>query len=373
MITTNSVQGGVGGAGGNNRSLNLPAAPGGPGGDGLGGAVFSGGLGLSEFVRCTLLGNTAEGGLGGIGGGPGSGGSNRGGGPGGAGGAGGGAALFTSASATLENVTLAGNRAGGGSGGAGRGGSPSGPGGAGGAASGGALGGSLILRSCTVSDNFASGSLGGTGNVAGVSGPAVGGINATNLDVLNTIIAGNTGSASSPDIAGAVSSQGWNLIGITDGSSGWTTNDFLGNSTFPLPALLSPCQDNGGPVWTMGPLANSPARDKGRSGLATDARGGIRIVDFPNVANAPGGDGSDIGALEVDSLFRILSITKSNTFARVRFKSDPGNTYTLQQTSVVTNRTWTNLVGTLTGTGQELEATDNGPLPPWRFYRVRSN
>ena len=186
------------------------------------------------------------------------------------------------------------------------------------------------------------------------------------------MIARNT-AITSPDVAGAVSSQGWNLVGITDGSSGWMLSDLLGNAGFPLNPLLGACQDNGGPVWTMGLLAGSPARDAGNSGLPTDARGGPRIVDFPNVPNASGGDGSDIGALEVDSLFQITAISKSNTVARVKFKSDPGVLYTLQQTSVVTNHTWTNIIGTLTGNGQELEATDNGPLPPWRFYRVRSN
>ena len=123
----------------------------------------------------------------------------------------------------------------------------------------------------------------------------------------------------------------------------------------------------------MCPLSGSPARDKGRSGLATDARGGRRILDFPAIPNAPGGDGSDIGALEVDSLFRIISITKSNSFARVKFKTDAGGTYRLQQTSVVTNRVWTNIVGTVTGNGQNLEVTDFGPLPQARFYRVRTD
>ena len=168
-------------------------------------------------------------------------------------------------------------------------------------------------------------------------------------------------------------SQGWNLIGITDGSNGWMLNDQLGNSVSPLNPLLSACQDNGGPVWTVGLLAGSPARDAGNSGLPTDARGGRRIVDFQNIPNPFGGDGSDIGALEVDALFRITSIRKSNAVARVKFKSDPGILYTLQQTGVVTNHTWTNIVGAITGTGQELEAADNGPLPRSRFYRVRSN
>jgi hypothetical protein len=207
-----------------------------------------------------------------------------------------------------------------------------------------------------------------------------GGVNVLQLSVQSTIIAGNTGSATSPDVKGAVTSQGWNLIGITDGSSGWTTNDFLGNSVVPISALLGPCQDNGGPVWTMCPLAGSPARDKGRSDLATDARGGPRIVDFPNILNASGGDGSDIGALEVDSLFGAITITVypggagTSGAAVVGFKSDPGTTYQLQQTSVVTNRVWTNVVGAvMTGNGQILGATDFGPFPTVRFYRVRAD
>jgi hypothetical protein len=95
-------------------------------------------------------------------------------------------------------------------------------------------------------------------------------------------------------------------------------------------------------------------------------------VDFPTLPNAVNGNGSDIGALEVDSLFGNISITRTPTSARVKFKTDPGNTYTLQQTSVLTNLAWTNLVGTVSGNGREGEATDMGPQPPTRFYRERS-
>jgi hypothetical protein len=96
-------------------------------------------------------------------------------------------------------------------------------------------------------------------------------------------------------------------------------------------------------------------------------------VDFPTLPNAVNGNGSDIGALEVDSLFGNISITRTPTSARVKFKTDHGNTYTLQQTSVITNGTWTNLVLSVPGNGREEEATDNGPRPPGRFYRVRSS
>jgi hypothetical protein len=199
-----------------------------------------------------------------------------------------------------------------------------------------------------------------------------GGVNVFTLELLNTIIARNTGATDSPNVIGMVTSLGWNLIDITDGSSGWTTNDFLGDSSFPLNPRIGPCQDNGGSVWTMCPLNSSPARDKGKSGLATDARGGARIVDFPDIPNAPGGDGSDIGALEVDSLFRVLSIVKNDIFTRVIFKTDPGGAYVLEQTRALTNGLWTSVLGTdITGTGQNVEATDPTRLPLMRFYRVR--
>lgn len=116
----------------------------------------------------------------------------------------------------------------------------------------------------------------------------------------------------------------------------------------------------------VGQMMYPPARPRYRDGLSNR-------MERLSQGIAPGGNGSDIGALEVDSLFRILSITKSSSSARVKFKTDPGNTYRLQQTSVVTNRVWTNIVGTVTGNGQNLEATDFGPLPSLRFYRVRAD
>lgn len=369
MIVSNSVQGGRGGKG--VSSDFCCSSSGADGGPAVGAGIYS--AGLLELNRCTLTGNRALGGDGG------SGGDERFGSAATASGTGGYAsgAGANAASASLESCTVAANLSTGGQGGRGAQlfAAPFyGVGGPGGLAAGGGLSGELALTDCSVSGNSVAGGMGGTGSVAGAIGETyAGGVNELLLSVQTTIIAGNTGSATSPDVDGAVTSQGWNLIGITDGSSGWTTNDFLGNSVFPLSALLGPCQDNGGPVWTMCPLSGSPARDKGRSDLATDARGGRRIVDFGSLPNAPGGDGSDIGALEVDSLFRIISITKSDSFARVKFKTDPGNTYRLQQTSLVTNRVWTNIVGTVTGNGQNLEATNFAPLPDTRFYRVRAD
>ena len=61
--------------------------------------------------------------------------------------------------------------------------------------------------------------------------------------------------------------------------------------------LLGPLQDNGGPTKTHALLPGSPAMDKGySSGSVTDQRGFTRPV---GIANVKGGDGSDIGAFEV--------------------------------------------------------------------------
>jgi hypothetical protein len=65
---------------------------------------------------------------------------------------------------------------------------------------------------------------------------------------------------------------------------------------------LGPLQDNGGPTATMAPSAASPAIDQGSFGSEPrDQRGFDRPVDMPAVANASGGLGVDVGALEVQT------------------------------------------------------------------------
>ena len=57
---------------------------------------------------------------------------------------------------------------------------------------------------------------------------------------------------------------------------------------------------NGGPTETHLPLAGSPAIDAGRSvGLTTDQRGSARPSNLTSVPNAAGGNGADIGAVEI--------------------------------------------------------------------------
>ena len=63
---------------------------------------------------------------------------------------------------------------------------------------------------------------------------------------------------------------------------------------------LGPLEDNGGPSRTMAPMTGSPLIDAGSAfGLTTDQRGVARPSDFFALPDA--GDGSDIGAVELQS------------------------------------------------------------------------
>ena len=115
----------------------------------------------------------------------------------------------------------------------------------------------------------------------------------------NTIVAGNE-----PDVLGPMNSFGNNLIGATDGSSGWITTganaDLTGTSANPLDPLLGPLADNGGPTQTMALLPGSPAIDAGNTALAVDASGQPLQFDQrgPGFARVVG-PAVDVGAFEV--------------------------------------------------------------------------
>jgi hypothetical protein len=121
----------------------------------------------------------------------------------------------------------------------------------------------------------------------------------------NTIIAGNTAANGTgdttgaptpgPNVDGAVTSNGHNLLGVATEATGFTgTDDQTGAN--PMLAALA---DNGGPTKTMALLPGSPAIDAGVAAGATfDQRGMPRTVDDPGIANAGSSDGTDIGAYE---------------------------------------------------------------------------
>ena len=223
------------------------------------------------------------------------------------------------ASMTITNCTISGNFAN-----------------IGGSALGGGLhnGGILTMTRCTISGNAAFAGAGVynysgpttitsstiSGNPAGSSGGGIDNISGA-VNLQNTIVAQNTVPAggTGPDLSGAFTSQGYNLIGTYLGSTGFSNgvnNDQVGGNPNPiLNAMLGPLQDNGGPTQTRALLSGSSAIDKGYpGGNSTDQRGFIRPVDSPTIPNASGGDGTDIGAYEVqaDQLAGCNTVVKNN-------------------------------------------------------------
>jgi len=154
--------------------------------------------------------------------------------------------------------------------------------------------GSLTLNSCTIAGNS-----GDTGNST-AGGGGVQNVSGSSADVTNTLIAGNTTNQVGGDVNGAFLSNGYNLIRNRNASTGFTApTDQTGTAANPLNASLGPLQNNGGHTDTKAPAAVSPAIDKGRTSFHTDQRQRQAPYDNPSIPNATGGDGSDIGAVEL--------------------------------------------------------------------------
>jgi hypothetical protein len=148
---------------------------------------------------------------------------------------------------------------------------------------GGLQGGELTLTSSTVTGNEIVSDQTATGANLDFSGPTL---------VGNTIVSGPLGDATS--CSGPEGSGGFNLD--EDASCGFgKATDLAG-----VVAGLEPLADNGGPTPTHALRADSPAVDRGNSfGSPTDQRGLPRPSDFATISNSEGGDGSDVGAFEL--------------------------------------------------------------------------
>ena len=281
----------------------------GPGLGGQGGAALGGGIynsGVLTLNRCTLRNCIVGGGEGTPDPDPFASGGN--------GGAAEGAAVHNAASGTLtiNNCTFFQNEASGGRGGdaqfAGNGGN----------AHGGAIfnAGIMTLTAATISGNKGLGGFGGNGSNIfnnGAPGAGTGGVAsaAGSATLRNTLCAGNTARGNVPaDVNGTFISQGYNLIGTADGSSGFNaTGDQPGTNAAPLNAQLGTLQNNGGPTDTMMLFAGSPAIDRGKAfGLTVDQRGSSRTSDIPTLPNASDGDGSDIGAVEFTGFLVVTTL-----------------------------------------------------------------
>ena len=157
--------------------------------------------------------------------------------------------------------------------------------------------GRLTLISTTINNNIADSDRDGTGNGGGVFSYLD---SSTNVNVSNTIIAGNFDNSTSgdidPDVRGGLIDSGNNLIGNNTGSTAFTTSTLVGTSASPINPKLGLLQNNGGATLTHALLAGSPAINAGKNslvaaGITTDQRG----AGFNRIFNGV----IDIGAYEV--------------------------------------------------------------------------
>ncbi|MDQ4121542.1 MAG: hypothetical protein M3209_08860 [Acidobacteriota bacterium] len=169
--------------------------------------------------------------------------------------------------------------------------------------------GTSVITNSTITDNQPS------------AGAAGGGIDRSGgrLTIRSTIVAGNRNNATTPDVGGSTPttnsrfiSEGYNLLGNIGTQ---TVFNQIGDQTGIFDPLVDPLANYGGTTPTHRLRADSRAVERGNSfGSTTDQRGSARPVDNPWISNADG-DGSDIGAYEVQSASTANSISGVVSYA----------------------------------------------------------
>ena len=240
------------------------------GGGASGGAILN--TGTLTLRNCTLSNNQAMGGTGA----PGTTNTN---------GAARGGAIYNFGAATLTNCTLYGNHAYAGFNGS----LGKGVGGAiynAGSASATRATSTVTLLNCTIVVNQTFDSDSGTGGGLYTQTRPTGASFWNFIRIRNSLVARNS-AGTGPDAAGTVISDGNNLVGKRNGSTGWIGADRTGTIAAPLDPQVDLLANNAGPTATAALLAGSPAINNADSAApATDQRGAVR-------SGAP-----DIGAYE---------------------------------------------------------------------------
>ncbi len=165
-----------------------------------------------------------------------------------------------------------------------------------------AEGGGLWMINNNITESIAVTSLTLSGNTVDGVGPSTDGgdlwLSANHsINFANTIVSAGVAPAGSENChPGGLTSLGHNLDSL-DQCDFHSAGDLVNTN----PQLLA-LADNGRPTKTLALAPGSPAIDKGASlGLTSDQRGVMRPIDFPSIpdSTAPGSDGADIGAFEL--------------------------------------------------------------------------
>ena len=161
---------------------------------------------------------------------------------------------------------------------------------------------SASLNNVTISDNTADSNASGSGNGGGIR------VVTGTLNIKNSIIAGNFDTPNNggpgtidPDCAGALNSQGYNLLRIDAGCSGLSdgvNGDQVGTLASPINAQLGPLASNGGPTQTHALLPGSPAIDRGNPAAPGSGGNACATHDQRGYPRGGGAGRCDIGAYE---------------------------------------------------------------------------
>jgi len=141
--------------------------------------------------------------------------------------------------------------------------------------------------------------------------------------------------------------------------------------------MLGPLQDNGGPTFTHALLCGSPAIDRGKnfSASATDQRGVgfARTVIDPALPEPPGGDGTDIGAFEVQQPCPVAVSLGNVGVVLNQFGFDiAGGSNQVVVVETSTNLvSWTALATNILGVAPLRFIDPEWTNSPQRFYRAR--
>lgn len=190
--------------------------------------------------------------------------------------------------------------------------------------------GTINVTASVIHNNFVLNDGGGISNVSGIlnvsnstitQNRGIGGGIFGQGNLKSTIVAKNNNAPfAGSDVSGSFTSDGYNLIGVADGSTGFVAStDLKGTVAAPVDPKFDP---NSAEITLPGAtmlvpgllLCGSPAIDKGTSnGLLTDLRGSgfPRVVDDPDESNAS--DGADIGAFERQTPCAQITFTVNTT------------------------------------------------------------
>ena len=164
-----------------------------------------------------------------------------------------------------------------------------------------AVGGSASLENSTVASNDAV-VFGGGLYLSGYSGGG-----GPRVDLNSSIVGNNLAAGAGEDLdsAGVASGSVQASLSLVEApGDALITNGPQGGNLLGVDPGLNALATNGGPTATHLPNQDSPVIDRGasRPGIATDQRGRMRPVDQIGILNASGGDGTDIGAVEIGPL-----------------------------------------------------------------------